>query len=214
MRRLWLSLALVAAVGALVASVTFAVGQAGRTRPVGPGMMAGQGWYGTGTGMMGGTGMEAMMGTVWLAGDGTRITSIAAARDRATTAGASIGLHPGEVIWFDNGFYVELKDPAGESATEVIVDPFTGGVRAPTRAGRSSSLPTGWRATFPAGSRNHPTPTPATTPWRPPRAVGRSTGCCRSTEPPGRSGTTPGTAGTSPGKTREHGSTGFRTRTG
>jgi hypothetical protein len=128
MRRLWLSLALVAAVGALVASVTFAVGQASRTRTVGPGMMAGQGWYGTGTGMMGGTGMEAMMGTVWLAGDGTRITSIAAARDRATTAGASIGLHPGEVIWFDNGFYVELKDPAGDSATEVIVDPVTGGV--------------------------------------------------------------------------------------
>jgi len=126
MRRLWLSLALVAAVGALVASVTFAVGQASRPRPAGPGMMTAQGWYGTGTGMMGGAG--GMMGALWLAGDGHRVTSIAAARDRAAEAGASIGLHPGEVIWFDNGFYVELKDAAGDSATEVIVDPATGGV--------------------------------------------------------------------------------------
>jgi hypothetical protein len=30
------------------------------------------------------------------------------------------------VIWFDNGFYVELKNDAGDPATEVIVDP-TGG---------------------------------------------------------------------------------------
>lgn len=128
MRRLWSSLALVAAVGALVASVTFAVGQASPTRPAVPGTMAGQDWYGTGTGMMGGSGMEAMMGKVWLAGNGTRVTSITAARDRATTAGASIGLRPGEVIWFDNGFYVELKDPTGDSATEVIVDPASGAV--------------------------------------------------------------------------------------
>jgi hypothetical protein len=126
MRRLWLSLALVAVVGALVASVTFAVGQASRPRPAGPGMMTGRGWSGTGTGMMGGAG--GMMGTVWLAGDGHRVTSTAAARDRAATAGASPGLHPGEVIWFDNGFYVELKDPAGDSATEVIVDPASGAV--------------------------------------------------------------------------------------
>ncbi len=128
MRRLWLSLTLVAAVGALIASVTLAVGQASRPRPAGPGMMTAQGWYGTGTGMMGGTGMSAMMGTVWLAGDGHRVTSIAAARDRATTAGTSAGLHTGEAIWFDNGFYVELKDATGDSATEVIVDPATGAV--------------------------------------------------------------------------------------
>jgi len=32
------------------------------------------------------------------------------------------------VIWFDNGFYVELKDAAGTSATEVVVDPGSGAV--------------------------------------------------------------------------------------
>jgi hypothetical protein len=126
MRRLWLSLALVAALGALVASVTFTIGQTSRPRSTGAGMMTGQGSYGTGTGMMGGAG--AMMGGLWLAGDGHRVTSMATARGRATAAGASIGLHPGEVIWFDNGFYVELKGPAGDSATEVIVDPATGAV--------------------------------------------------------------------------------------
>ena len=31
-------------------------------------------------------------------------------------------------MWFDNGFYVELKDGAGKPATEVIVDPRTGSV--------------------------------------------------------------------------------------
>lgn len=31
-------------------------------------------------------------------------------------------------MWFDNGFYVELKDGAGKPATEVIVDPRTGAV--------------------------------------------------------------------------------------
>jgi len=31
-------------------------------------------------------------------------------------------------MWFDNGFYVELKDGAGKAATEVIVDPRTGSV--------------------------------------------------------------------------------------
>jgi hypothetical protein len=29
-------------------------------------------------------------------------------------------------MWFDNGFYVELKDSAGKPATEVIVDPAPG----------------------------------------------------------------------------------------
>jgi hypothetical protein len=69
-----------------------------------------------------------MTGALWLPGDATPVVSIAAARDRATTAAAHSGLRPGEVIWFDNGFYVELKDPAGEPATEVIVDPATGAV--------------------------------------------------------------------------------------
>ena len=63
--------------------------------------------------------------TVDTAADGE--AAVAAARDRAT-AGATAGLHPGEVIWFDNGFYVELKDAAGNPATEVLIDPANGTV--------------------------------------------------------------------------------------
>ena len=124
---------LAAAVGVLVASVVLVVtGQAARSpRPVlgANGMM---GWgssselNGPGSGMMGGR--AAMMGTVWLAGDGNAVSSVAAARDRATTAAAPVGLRTGEVIWFDNGFYVELKNASGDSATEVIVDVSGGAV--------------------------------------------------------------------------------------
>jgi hypothetical protein len=130
MRRVWLGLALVAAVGVLVASVVLFTSQAGRSpRPVlgANGMMGwgpGSGLNGPGSGMMG----APMMETVWLAGNGTAVTSIAAARARAVTASAPLRLHPGEVIWFDNGFYVELKDAAGDSETEVIVDPDGGTV--------------------------------------------------------------------------------------
>jgi hypothetical protein len=100
----------------------------------GAGMMGG---YGQGAGMMGGYGqgagrsagsMMGSMGLVWLPGDGVAVSSIPAARARATTAAATAGLHPGEVMWFDNGFYVELKDSAQKPATEVIVDPRTGSV--------------------------------------------------------------------------------------
>lgn len=146
MRRLWLSLALVAAVAVLAGSVALAIGNAhggGYVRTAygrgagtvgganvrgGAGAMMG----GAGAGMMSGAGgpgsAAGMMGGVWLTGDGTRVTSIAAARARATTAATPSGLHTGEVIWFDNGFYVELKDATGAAATEVIVDPQTGAV--------------------------------------------------------------------------------------
>jgi hypothetical protein len=139
MRRMWLVVGLVAAMGVLVVSVAIAASGAGRTpRAVAVGgngsMMGGSGWGprtgmmgGSGSGMMGGSG-AGMMGTMWLAGNGIQVTSMAAARDRAATAAAAAGLHPGEVIWFDNGFYVELKDGTGNSATEVIVDPVTGTV--------------------------------------------------------------------------------------
>jgi hypothetical protein len=79
---------------------------------------------GSGGGMMG----AGMMGSLWLAGNGAPVASIAAARDRAGSAAADAGLHPGEVIWFDNGFYIELKDATGDSVTEVIVDPINGAV--------------------------------------------------------------------------------------
>jgi hypothetical protein len=39
------------------------------------------------------------------------------------------GLTVGEVMQFDNGFYAELVDPDGDLATEVLVDPGSGGVQ-------------------------------------------------------------------------------------
>jgi hypothetical protein len=101
-------------------------------------MMGGQG-QGTNASMMGSQGQEpyagmmgrsmmGSMGMVWLPGDGVAVSSIPAARARAASAAKAAGLHPGEVMWFDNGFYVELKDSAGKPATEVIVDPRTGTV--------------------------------------------------------------------------------------
>jgi hypothetical protein len=135
---MWLVLGLIAAVGALVVSVAVAASGAGRGPhgvAVGGSAMMGGAGVAPRTGMMGGSGSwmmgasgTGMMGTVWLAGHGTPITSVAAARDRAATAALGAGLHPGEVIWFDNGFYVELKDAGGASATEVIVDPGGGTV--------------------------------------------------------------------------------------
>jgi hypothetical protein len=105
------------------------------------GMMGGQG-LGTNASMMGRQGQEpyagmmgssmmgsmGSMGIVWLPGDGVAVSSIPAARARAASAARAAGLHPGEVMWFDNGFYVELKDSSGKPATEVIVDPRTGTV--------------------------------------------------------------------------------------
>jgi hypothetical protein len=91
-----------------------------------PGMMGGQG-QGPYAGMMGGS-MMGSMGMVWLPGDGVAVSSIPAARARAASAAKAAGLRPGEVMWFDNGFYVDLKDGAGKPATEVIVDPRTGSV--------------------------------------------------------------------------------------
>ena len=152
MRRSLLVAALVAAVIALFGSAAVAVGTLGgpfsgqsTTRDHGQdryaGMMGGQG-RGPYAGMMGGQGrgpnagvmrgsmMGAMgsVGIVSLPGDGVAVTAIPAARARVASAAEAAGLHPGEVMWFDNGFYVELKDSAGLPATEVIVDPRTGAV--------------------------------------------------------------------------------------
>ncbi|MGV8909893.1 MAG: hypothetical protein ACOH1Y_12995 [Propionicimonas sp.] len=91
-------------------------GPAGGTR-TGPGGMMGNG---AGNPMMG--------GRVWLAGNGTPVNTIAAARARAVEASAPGGLHPGEVMQFSLNFYVELKDAAGAPVTEVLVDPADGTV--------------------------------------------------------------------------------------
>ena len=145
--------ALAAVVIALVASAAVAVGVAAgpssgrsgiRGYEQGQGTMGGQGQgqgmmggQDQGQGMMGGYGGDqgsgagrsnGFMGRVWLPGNGAAVSSIPAARARAATAAQAAGLHPGEVMWFDNGFYVELKDSAGQPATEVIVDPATGSV--------------------------------------------------------------------------------------
>jgi hypothetical protein len=56
------------------------------------------------------------------------VTSIASARQRAVRAAAPFELHPAEIIWFDNGFYVELKDTGGTAVTEVLIDEVTGAV--------------------------------------------------------------------------------------
>ena len=77
----------------------------------------------------GGAATAGMMRTkLWLAGNGTPVTTIAAARTRAATAATPSGLHPGEVMQFSAGFYVALKDAAGRPAAEVLVDPATGAV--------------------------------------------------------------------------------------
>jgi hypothetical protein len=69
-----------------------------------------------------------MGGRVWLAGNSTPVTTIAAARARAVEAGAPRQLHPGEVMQFSLNFYVELKDASGASAGEALVDPARGAV--------------------------------------------------------------------------------------
>jgi hypothetical protein len=129
--------ALAAAVSALVASAAVTAGTLGSpfggpstTRGDGQGSYAGmrgdpgQDSY---TDMMSGS-MMSSMAMVRLPSDGVTVSSIPAARARATSAAKASGLHPREVMWFDNGFYVELKDSAEQPATEVIVDPRTSAV--------------------------------------------------------------------------------------
>jgi hypothetical protein len=128
MRRPLLVGTFVAAVIALVASAAVAVGTLGGPSSM-PWMMRGDGQR-SGTGMMRGSMMGSAGGMAmgWLPGDGVAVSSIPAARARAGSAAQAAGLHTAEVIRFDNGFYVELKDGAGQPATEVIVDPRTGAV--------------------------------------------------------------------------------------
>jgi len=79
-------------------------------------------------GMMGSGGGSMMDTRVWVAGNGVRVTTISAARARATAAASPSGLHTGEVMQFSQNFYVELKDASGAPAAEVLVDPATGAV--------------------------------------------------------------------------------------
>jgi hypothetical protein len=100
---------LVAATTLLVASIAWAAGNAGSTAGSTP-------WSPVG----------GMMGTT-VRGTGP-VHDLTTAAHAAARSGQSSGLTVGEVMRFDNGFYAELVDPAGNRATEVLVDPATGAV--------------------------------------------------------------------------------------
>jgi hypothetical protein len=79
--------------------------------------------------MMGNSAGNGMSGgRVWLAANNVPVTTIAAARSRAAEAASPSGMHPGEVMQFSLNFYVEIKDAAGASVAEVLVDPAGGAV--------------------------------------------------------------------------------------
>jgi hypothetical protein len=103
LRGRWLPLTvLVAAVAALIASLVWVAGSdAGRP---GPG---------------------AMMGAVSREGP---VHSLADADRAAGRFADRWDLHVGEVMRFSNGYYAELLDPAGNGATEVLIDPGSGTV--------------------------------------------------------------------------------------
>jgi hypothetical protein len=113
----WLPLMVgVAAVGLLVASIVWTAA-------------AGGGWGPNGNSMMGPGGMVGPgMGGAAIAGDGP-VRDLDGAERAATRLADRWGLAVGEVMQFDNGFYAELVDPSGDLATEVLVDPRTGGTQ-------------------------------------------------------------------------------------
>jgi hypothetical protein len=83
-----------------------------------------------GAGMMGARGSgSGMMGANALSGNGVQVRSLDGARQRAQAFADRWGLKAGEVMQFDNGFYVELLTSAGQGATEVLVDQGNGSVR-------------------------------------------------------------------------------------
>jgi len=105
LRRRWLPLlVLVAATVALVGSIAVTVTHD-------------RGWWPGSVGMMG----QAVRG------DGP-VRTLTDAQQAADRYGNRYGLHAGEVMQFDNGFYAELLDPAGNGATEVLIDPRSGAV--------------------------------------------------------------------------------------
>jgi hypothetical protein len=110
LRHRWLPLTvLVAATSLLVASIAWAAGSGSGWRSVmGPGTMTGPGAVVSGEG---------------------QVRSLDEAGQAAGRFADRSGLRVGEVMQFDNGFYAELVDPAGHLATEVLVDPRTGGVQ-------------------------------------------------------------------------------------
>lgn len=84
-----------------------------------------QGWGSTGWG-------SSMMGGGWTGSDSDRdpVTDLTDARSRAQEFARDLGdgLGVGEVMQFDNQYYAEITAPDGALATEVLVDPSSGGV--------------------------------------------------------------------------------------
>lgn len=112
LRHQWLPLTvLVVATGVLIASIGWASGSGWRVGPAGATMMA----------------PGSMTGAA-VAGDGP-VRDLDGAEQAAGRFADRWGLAVGEVMQFDNGFYAELVDPAGDLATEVLVDPRTGGAQ-------------------------------------------------------------------------------------
>jgi hypothetical protein len=100
LRHRWLPLLiLVAATATLIGSIAVTASRDGGGWPAGMGMMGPA-----------------------VRGDGP-VRSLDDAQRAADRFGQRYGLHAGEVMQFDNGFYAELRDPAGNGATEVLIDP-------------------------------------------------------------------------------------------
>ncbi len=98
---------LVTALAALVGSVGWAASNGNDA-----GMMS------YGPGMMGYSG----------SGGGEPVRSLRAARRQAQLVADELDLRAGEVMRFSNNYYVQLREPDGPLATEVLVDPSSGDV--------------------------------------------------------------------------------------
>ena len=105
--RTWAILALVITLGALGASIAWAVGQ---------GQGQGPAWA-----------HGPMMGDQ-PTGQAQPVDTLTAAKRRAQRFADRLGLRAGEVMQFRRNFYVELTDARGRGATEVLIDPSTGAV--------------------------------------------------------------------------------------
>ncbi len=59
---------------------------------------------------------------------GEPVRDLAGAKRQAQRFAERLDLRVGEVMQFENNYYVELVEPGGELGTEVLVDPTTGAV--------------------------------------------------------------------------------------
>lgn len=119
-RRVLSVIVLIAALAALVGTISFAVARAGNGGNHGYGSMM----NGSGYAMMGASGQR----TGWYLNGSGPVTTITAARAQAQRFADRLDLKTDEVMQFANNYYVLLTDSQGKPATEVLVDPETGAV--------------------------------------------------------------------------------------